>query len=115
MRRSPSFLPCRGTSRAGADDARASAAGKRGGDVRRVELDEARQVAANDADARLLHIDEALRDLAASNARHAQIIEMVYFGGLERVEVAAALGLSDTTVDRDLRLARAWLKTALAS
>ena len=97
------------------DAARKRLASKRGGDVRRVELDEARQVAAHDADTRLLHIDEALRDLAASNPRHAQIIEMVYFGGLERAEVAAALGLSDTTVDRDLRLARAWLKTALAS
>ncbi len=97
------------------DAARKRLATKRGGDVRRVELDEARHVAANDADARLLHVDEALRDLATRNARHAQIIEMVYFGGLERTEVAAALGLSDTTIDRDLRLARAWLKTALAS
>ncbi|MBN8727538.1 MAG: sigma-70 family RNA polymerase sigma factor [Xanthomonadales bacterium] len=97
------------------DAARKRLAAKRGGDAPRVELDEARQVAANDDDARLLHVDEALRDLAVRNARHAQVIEMVYFGGLDRAEVAAALGLSDTTVDRDLRLARAWLKTALAS
>ena len=39
---------------------------------------------------------------------------MAYFGGLTRNEIATVLGLSDTTVDRDLRLARAWLKAALA-
>ena len=66
-----------------------------------------------DSDAELLRVDEALRDHAHSDGRRAQIIERVYFGGLSRLEVAAALDLSEGTVDRDLRLARAWLKTAL--
>jgi RNA polymerase sigma-70 factor, ECF subfamily len=41
------------------------------------------------------------------------VIELVYFGGLNRDEVAAALDVSEGTVDRDLRLARAWLRNTL--
>ena len=96
------------------DAARKRLSAKRGGDVVRVELDEARALAAPENDERLIRIDEALRDLAVHNARRAHIIEMVYFGGLSRDDVSSALGLSETTVDRDLRLARAWLKAALA-
>ena len=51
--------------------------------------------------------------LAIGDARRAQMVELVYFGGLSRAEVAAALSVSEGTVDRDLRLARAWLRTAL--
>ena len=54
-----------------------------------------------------------MQDLGETDARRAQMIEMVYFGGMSRVEVAAALDVSEGTVDRDLRLARAWLRTAL--
>lgn len=95
------------------DAARRRLAGKRGGDVQRVELDEALSQATPESDEQLLRIDEALRDLAANDSRRAQTIELVYFGGLSRPEVAAALDVSEGTVDRDLRLARAWLKTAL--
>ena len=41
------------------------------------------------------------------------MVELVYFGGLNRIEVAATLDVSEGTVDRDLRLARAWLRAAL--
>ena len=97
------------------DAARKRLASKRGGNPPRVPLDEAHQIPSPENDARLLRIDEALVDLATHNVRRAQMIEMVYFGGLSRAEIAAALGLSDATVDRDLRLARAWLKTELAA
>lgn len=97
------------------DAARRRLADKRGGDVQRVELDEAIALATPESDAQLLRIDEALRDLAAADSRRAQTIELVYFGGLSRPEVAAALDVSEGTVDRDLRLARAWLKTALSA
>lgn len=97
------------------DAARKRLSDKRGGGLPRVALDEARFLAAPGSDEQLLRLDDALHDLASGNARHARMIEMVYFGGLSRTEVAAALGLSDTTVDRDLRLARAWLKTALTA
>ncbi|HET8898809.1 MAG TPA: ECF-type sigma factor [Rhodanobacteraceae bacterium] len=97
------------------DAARKRLAGKRGGGAPHVALDEAHAVASPENDALLLRIDEAITELATHNARRARMIEMVYFGGLSRAEVAAALGLSDASVDRDLRLARAWLKTALAA
>ncbi|MFC4819986.1 ECF-type sigma factor [Dokdonella ginsengisoli] len=97
------------------DAARRRLADKRGGDVQRVELDEAKSLATPESDAQLLRIDEALRDLAANDSRRAQTIELIYFGGLTRPEVAAALDVSEGTVDRDLRLARAWLKTALTA
>ena len=95
------------------DAARKRLSEKRGGNTPKVDLAEVRQLAAPENDTQLVRIDDALRDLAVHNPRRAQIIEMVYFGGLSRTEIGAALGLSDTTVDRDLRLARAWLKAAL--
>lgn len=97
------------------DAARRRLADKRGGDVQRVEFEEALALPTPESDEVLLRIDDALRDLAANDARRAQTIELVYFGGLSRPEVAAALDVSEGTVDRDLRLARAWLKTALGA
>lgn len=65
------------------------------------------------ADLDLVRLNDAVEALSNKNARLAQIIELTYFGGLEREEVAAALALSVSTVDRDLRFARAWLKDQL--
>jgi RNA polymerase sigma-70 factor, ECF subfamily len=95
------------------DAARQRLAAKRGGGVERVDLEHAGEIAANDNDAELVRIDDALRDLQQADARRAQMIELVYFGGLSRIEVARALQVSEGTVDRDLRLARAWLRSAL--
>ncbi|MEO5622357.1 MAG: ECF-type sigma factor [Dokdonella sp.] len=95
------------------DAARRRLSAKRGGAAERVELDEAHAVASQDSDADLIRVDRALQDLGATDARRAQTIELVYFGGLSRQEVAAALEVSEGTVDRDLRLARAWLRSAL--
>lgn len=95
------------------DAARQRLAAKRGGGAERVDLDLAGDVAANGDDAELVRIDDALHDLQQADARRAQMIELVYFGGLSRVEVAQALQVSEGTVDRDLRLARAWLRSAL--
>lgn len=95
------------------DAARQRLAAKRGGGAERVDLDLAGDVAARGDDAELVRIDEALHDLQRADARRAQMIELVYFGGLSRVEVAQTLQVSEGTVDRDLRLARAWLRSAL--
>lgn len=95
------------------DAARKRLADKRGGGAERVVLDDALGLADPGSDADLLRIDTALRDLSAADTRRALMVELVYFGGLSRSEVAAALSVSEGTVDRDLRLARAWLKTAL--
>ncbi len=67
-----------------------------------------------DADRDLLGVNDALEALSRNNARHAQIVELTYFGGFEREEIAAALALSVSTIDRDLRFARAWLKDQLS-
>lgn len=95
------------------DAARRRLADKRGGGQAPVTLGEGLGVP--DADPFLLELDEALQGLAVSDPRRAQAIELVYFGGLSRAEVAAALEVSEGTVDRDLRLARAWLRTVLES
>ena len=47
------------------------------------------------------------------NARQSQVMTLRYFGGLTVPEIAAALGVSVVTVERDWRLARAWLRGQL--
>jgi RNA polymerase sigma factor (sigma-70 family) len=61
-----------------------------------------------------LEIHEALDRLAQVDERKARVIEMRYFGGMDREEVASALGLTLATVKRDLRLGEAWLRRFLA-
>jgi RNA polymerase sigma factor (TIGR02999 family) len=65
-------------------------------------------------DADLLALDAALTKLAGLDQRHANIVELHYFGGLTYEEMAETLGLSTSTLDRDLRLAKAWLASELA-
>jgi RNA polymerase sigma factor (TIGR02999 family) len=62
----------------------------------------------------VLEVDEALDRLAAVDERKARVIELRYFGGMDREEVAAALGLTVPTVKRDLRLGEAWLRRFLS-
>lgn len=61
-----------------------------------------------------LAIDEALRKLAALDARKARVVELRFFAGLAVDEAAEVLGVSKTTVESDWRMARAWLSRALA-
>jgi RNA polymerase sigma factor (TIGR02999 family) len=56
-----------------------------------------------------LDLDRALAELTELDARQQQVVELRYFGGLEVPEVAAVLGVSEATVVRDWRIARAWL------
>ena len=57
----------------------------------------------------VLEIDEALERLAGHNPRLAEIVELHYFGGLTYQELSETLKISEATVDRDLRLAKAWV------
>lgn len=57
----------------------------------------------------LLALDQALDRLADRNSQQARIVELRYFGGLDREEIAAVLGISSATVTRRWRMARAWL------
>ena len=57
----------------------------------------------------LLALDGSLGRLAERSERQARVVEMWFFGGLTHVEIAEALGISEPTVRRDWRMARAWL------
>jgi RNA polymerase sigma-70 factor, ECF subfamily len=61
----------------------------------------------------LLGLDEALQDLARISARQAQMVECRFFGGLDVSETAALLDVSEATLLRDWRAAKAWLATRL--
>jgi RNA polymerase sigma factor (TIGR02999 family) len=90
------------------EHARARDAAKRGGERRRITLDES--VAAGEPlDVDLLALDEALERLAARDAQQARIVDLRFFGGLTNEETAAALGISTATVKRAWAVARAWL------
>jgi RNA polymerase sigma factor (TIGR02999 family) len=90
------------------DHARARSRAKRGGGDTPVTLDDALAPRAERPD-ELLALDEALVRLAALDERKARAVELHYFGGLTYDETAAALAVSTATVDRELRLAKAWL------
>ena len=95
--------------------ARTRGAAKRGGTARDVRLDDAppdallSPEAATDA----LSLDSALARFAALAPRAARVVEMKVFGALRLDEIAAALEVSEATVTRDWRLARAWLRREL--
>jgi RNA polymerase sigma-70 factor (ECF subfamily) len=94
------------------DHARRRAATRRGAAYQRVPLDQVVDYFhAQNLDIGTVH--EALDRLAKLNERQSQVITLRYFGGLTLPEVAAALGVSQTTVERDWRIARAWLRAQL--
>jgi len=96
------------------DHARARQAAKRGGGADAVTLDGCKAVSPGRAP-EVLEVNEALDRLAVLDERKARVIEMRYFGGMDREEVAAALGLTVFTVKRDLRLGEAWLRRSLGN
>ncbi len=61
-----------------------------------------------------LALDEALVDLERLDPRAAKIVMLRYFGGLELVDVAGMLEVSERTVERDWRFARSWLHDRMA-
>jgi RNA polymerase sigma factor (TIGR02999 family) len=88
------------------DRARARATHKRGGGLRRVELDD---IPVADRHPDLLALDEALADLERHDASSAGLVKLRYFAGLTHREAAAALGVTPRAADRLWALARAWL------
>ncbi|HEX5071127.1 MAG TPA: sigma-70 family RNA polymerase sigma factor [Vicinamibacterales bacterium] len=95
------------------DHARARTAAKRGGAAPKSAIEEGSAVAGGLAED-ILDLDRALDGLGAMDERKVKVVEMKYFAGMTNQEVAAALGVSDATVERDWKLARAWLIKALA-
>jgi len=81
---------------------------KRGGQLHRVEFDEANAFGPMPDDD-LLALDEALERLALIDARAAQVVNLCYFGGLTQPQAAKELAVSLSTIERSWSFARAWL------
>jgi RNA polymerase sigma-70 factor (ECF subfamily) len=94
------------------DHARRRAADRRGGGWRRVPLDLVVDYF-EEQGLDIVAVHEALDRLAELNERQGLVMTLRYFGGLTVPEVAAALEVSVVTVERDWRLARAWIRDQL--
>ncbi len=90
------------------DHARKQRASKRGDGREALQLDEDAMVLAG-RHPDLLTLDQAMNRLAERDPQQARIVELRYFGGLDRDEIALVLGVSSATVTRRWRMARAWL------
>lgn len=84
-------------------------AAKRGGGAPHAPLDEALDVVGTPS-AEITDLDDALRRLEQFDERKARILELHYFGGLTYAEMSEVVGLSTTTLDEELRFAKAWLR-----
>lgn len=95
------------------DRARTRAAQRHGGAFKHVSLDERSVATDGDDPETLLAIDAACTRLAETSPRLARLVELRFFGGLSEAEVAAALGVTVRTMQRDWAKARALLALAL--
>ena len=95
------------------DVARSRLRQKRGADARVVSLDDAPALSESRA-AEFIALDDALQDLAKLDRRRSMVVEMRYFGGMSVEETAAALHVSQDTVMRDWKAAKAWLHAQLS-
>jgi RNA polymerase sigma factor (TIGR02999 family) len=90
------------------DHAKSLNRAKRGGGAVKLSLDEA-LVVGQAAPSGILDLDDALQRLAAHDSRKAEVVELLFFGGLTYDEASAMLNISPATVHRELRMAKAWL------
>jgi RNA polymerase sigma factor (TIGR02999 family) len=95
--------------------ARRRGARKRGGELRKIPLDQAPDPRTEAPSVDLVALDEALERLARIDLSLARIVELRYFGGLTLEETAELLGVSTMTVSRGWQRARAWLLDALTA
>lgn len=91
------------------DRARGRMRAKRGGGLQKVDLPTETTSLADVTAQRALELDDGLRKLEAEAPRAARIVELHYFAGLSLPQVAAQLGISTRTVNREWRFARALL------
>ncbi len=95
------------------DYARKRAAGKRGGNASNVPLD-TNEIMVDDQAEWILAVDQALEQIRAVDVRLEQVFDCRYFAGLSEEDSAAALGVSVSTIQRDWRRAKAWMREVLA-
>lgn len=90
------------------DRARAKAAQKRGGELTRVDFEEAHLAIASRPET-LCAIDDAIEALALVAPEKAELVKLRYFVGMTNAEAARALNVSEVTVKRYWTFARSWL------
>lgn len=95
------------------DHARGRLAQKRGVGAAPVTLDPELAAAPGDVES-VLAVNRAVELLQEFNERLARVVECRFFGGMTEGETAEALGISERSVQRDWKQARAWLHRALA-
>lgn len=95
------------------DEARRSMSEKRGGDVLVEQLSQIDGLGVESQIEELLALDLALEELSRIDARLVKVVELRYFGGLDEVEIATVLGVTERTIRRDWRKARAYLQSHL--
>ena len=96
------------------DYARKRGAAKRGGGAKHIQLDDA-EVAIESQAQQLLALDEAMKALNNLDQRLVQIVECRFFTGMTEKETAEAMGTSLSTVQRDWKRAKAWLREDMRS
>jgi len=98
------------------DEARRRGARKRGGagEALFVAFDDSTEHSVS-CDEELLALDSALAELARLYPRQAQMVESRFFGGLTAAETAGLLGVSESSIERDWRVAKAWLASRVLS
>jgi RNA polymerase sigma factor (TIGR02999 family) len=95
------------------DHARKRLASKRGSGVKEAVPMGKDPLQTTDED--LVALDEALGKLGEIDERKSKVVEMKFFAGMTSQEIATVLAISDATVERDWKMARAWLIQALTS
>ncbi len=95
------------------DHARKRQAIRRGGPDKPVSLDVTIELIESSSGIDLIDLDEALNELREANERHAEIVTLRFFGGFELKAIAQQLDVSLSTIEKDWRLARIWLRRKL--
>ena len=95
------------------DYARAKHSARRGGVHSDLPLENALTICVSKTDFDLLALDQALNRLADKEVHLAKVVELRFFSGLDVVETAEVLGLSESTVKRDWAMAKTWLHREL--
>jgi len=95
------------------DHARARKAEKRGGDAAKIQIDES-VAAPEQQNLDLVVLDDCLKTLAGIDPQQARVVELRYFAGLTVEETAEVMRVSPTTIKREWRLAKAWLRREIA-
>lgn len=95
------------------DYARTKHRAKRGGNAVQIPLEGLSMAVAEKGEIDLLMLDDALNRLCVIDPQQARVVELRFFSGLTVEATAEVLGISDSTVKRDWRMAKAWLRHEL--